>query len=478
MKRVLKWIVAAVAAVVLLPLFLAMLLYVPPVQNWAVKQVAAIVSDKTGLQISVGYVRLRWPLDLELNDFVAIHEGDTLADVASLIADVQLRPLLDKRVVINHLGLNNAKINTNGFISDLQVKGHVGELWMKSEGIDLEGELATINGARLKDSRLDILLSDTAAVDTTQNAIRWKINADSLSISNTRVAVYLPGDTMNIKAFMDNAVARSADIDLLTSTYTIGSMDWTGGSVAYNNTRQPAVSGIDANHIDISNLTIGIDSLYYGPKGTSLYVRKASMKEKSGLELTRLQGGVRIDTAFSHIELPYVVMSTADSDIEGTLDMDLNAFDDVNPGKLHTRLNAQIGKQDLMRFVTDMPKSFIRQYPNHPLTVKGTLNGNLQRMEFTDMDITLPTALHLTANGNAYNITDTKRLKADVQLKAETKNVNFVKTLVPQLSSINIPPTTLQGRVTADASRYTADITARQGKGTVKAKGRFNGATE
>lgn len=478
MKRVLKWIVAAVAAVVLLPLLLAMLLYVPPVQNWAVKQVAAIASDKTGMQISVDNVRLRWPLDLELNGLTAIHEGDTLADVGQLVADVQLRPLIDKRVVINKLGLNKAKLNTNGFISDLQIKGQVGELWLRSDGIDLEGEQAVVNGARIADSHLNILLSDTAAVDTTESTIRWKIMADSISITRTGVALYLPGDTMNIKAYMGKAVARQTDIDLLTSTYTVESLDWTDGSVAYNNTRQPTVDGLDANHIEVSQMTLGVDSLYYGPQGTRLYVRQAAMKEKSGLELTRMQGGVIMDTAFSHVTMPYVVMSTKDSDIEGTLDMDLNAFDDQNPGKLSTRLNAQIGKQDLIRFMSDMPKGFVRQYPNHPLTVKGSLNGNLQRMEFRDVDITLPTALHLTADGTAYNLTDTKRLKADVQLKAETKNVNFVKTLAPQLSSITIPPTTLQGRVTADGSRYTADVTARQGKGTVKAKGRYNGVTE
>ena len=72
------------------------------------------------------------------------------------------------------------------------------------------------------------------------------------------------------------------------------------------------------------------------------------MKEaKTGLELKELRGGVRLDTAFTHVTLPGVVLRTADSDIEGEVDLDFNAFDAQNSGKLRARLNAQIGKQGL-----------------------------------------------------------------------------------------------------------------------------------
>ena len=101
MKKMLKWISICVVTILLLPLLLVALLYVPPVQNWAVQKVAAIASEKTGMTVTVGEVSLKWPLDLQLNDFLAIHEGDTLADVRTMVLDVKLKPLFDKRVVIN-----------------------------------------------------------------------------------------------------------------------------------------------------------------------------------------------------------------------------------------------------------------------------------------------------------------------------------------------------------------------------------------
>ena len=137
MKRISKWIGIAVLTPILLFLILAALLYFPPVQNWAVQKVAAIASEKTGMDITVGYVRLEWPLNLGLDNFRALHPNDslpnvtdTIADTKHLTVDIQLWPLWKKQVVINQLALQEAKLNTNGFISDLRIKGDVGELWL------------------------------------------------------------------------------------------------------------------------------------------------------------------------------------------------------------------------------------------------------------------------------------------------------------------------------------------------------------
>lgn len=64
MMRALKWLGIAVLIPILLFCLLAVLLYLPPVQNWAVKQVAAIASEKTGMEISVEHVNLEFPLNL------------------------------------------------------------------------------------------------------------------------------------------------------------------------------------------------------------------------------------------------------------------------------------------------------------------------------------------------------------------------------------------------------------------------------
>ena len=67
-KNILKaagWVLLTPICLVLL-LFVA--LYIPPVQKWAVDLAADYLSSETGMQVSVGSVRLKFPLDLSMGD--------------------------------------------------------------------------------------------------------------------------------------------------------------------------------------------------------------------------------------------------------------------------------------------------------------------------------------------------------------------------------------------------------------------------
>jgi len=481
MKKVFKWIGIAVLTPILLFIILAVLLYLPPVQNWAVKKVTAIASEKTRMDITVGHVNLEWPLDLGIDDFRVIKANDslpqikdTIADIRKLVVDVQLLPLLDKRVVINEFSMNHAKLNTNGFISDLRIKGQLEELWLSSKGIDLEGETVEVNGGRLSNAQLDIALSDTAAADTTTSDVKWKIAADSLSIYRTALTIHLPGDTLNVGTYLGQAVAHEADIDLGTSTYRVGSLDWLDGRLTYDNRWEPEIQGLDYNHIALEGIRLGLDSISYTPSATSLYIRQTAAKERSGLEITDLRGGLKLDSAMNHIEVPAMILKTPDSDLAAEIDMDFNAFDDKDPGKMRLRLNAQLGKQDLIRFIGDMPQKFIQRYPNYPISIKGSLNGNIQQMEFTGLNISLPTAFHLTANGTAGNVTDLRKLKADIKLNAKTQDLGFLTAMLDPkvMSGYRIPNgISLDGTVKANGPQYAANLTARESSGTIRLDG-------
>jgi hypothetical protein len=478
MKKTLKWMGIAVLTPILLFIILTALLYLPPIQNWAVKKVAAIASEKTGMEITVEYVSLSFPLDLSLEGFRALHPNDslphvtdTIADVKELIADVRLLPLLKKRVVIDELSLHQAKINTNGFIGDLRIKGELDELWLSSKGIDLDKETIEVNGARLADAKIDIALSDTAAADTSQSETKWKIFADSLTIAKTDLALHLPGDTLNVKTYLGLAVARGADVDLDHSIYQIASFDWHDGALQYDNKFEPDAKGLDYNHLALTDIRLGIDSISYTPSGTSLYIRQTALKEKSGLEIKDLNGGLRFDSTFTHMTIPALALKTPDSDIYTEVDMDFNAFEDIQPGNMRVRLNAQLGKQDLMCFMGNMPQKFIERYPNHPLSIKGSINGNAQMMDFTGLDISLPTALHMTASGTAENITDMRQLKANVKVSAQTQDLNFALALAgPTVQNdYRIPHgITLDGTLKANGTRYGTDMTITEGSGKVK----------
>ena len=155
-------------------------------------------------------------------------------------------------------------------------------------------------------------------------------------------------------------------------------------------------------------------------------------------------------------------------------DIDLTAFDDQNPGQMKVRLFAQLGKQDIERYVGQLPQKFMEHFPNHPLNIRGSINGNMKQLDVTGIDIDLATAVHASIKGKAENVTDLNRMKADIAVNGKTQELNFLIALVdPKMSGTYRIPNGVEidGRVRANGTRYTTDMTLHEGKGNMKLKG-------
>ncbi|MCR4853130.1 MAG: translocation/assembly module TamB domain-containing protein [Prevotella sp.] len=477
MKRLLKWTAIVVLVPVLLVALLAVLIYVPPVQNWAVKHVASIASEKTGMDISVDHVHLEFPLRLGVEGIKVMRPNadtqgiDTVALVSKAVVDVQLKPLFDKQVEIDELDLQGVTFNTTDFIDDAHVKGTFGRLKLQSHGIDLSGEHLKVDDAVLSDANVSVMLPDSVPPDTTESQNKWKILVDNLKVERSHVAVHMPGDTLQVTAYLGNTVARGGSFDLGRGDYRISHLDWNDGAFSYNDRSAKPVEGLDYSHLAVSNINIGIDSLSYSAPKLDMNVRHASLAEKSGLRLDSLSGRVALDD--KKIYLPDLRLRTPESTLDAHLVMDQNAFSDSLPGKVHLSANGVFGKQDIMRFLGGMPQDFIRKWPNAPLTVKTVVSGNMDNMEFTGLNARLPGSFNLNARGTVANLTDMDRLKANLDIDAKTYNLDFFTALVPPktLDGVRIPSGIgVKGKFRADGPQYAADFVATESNGTVSGK--------
>ena len=460
---------------VLLFVLLTILVYLPPVQNWLVDKVAAYASEETGMEITVDHVDLSFPLDLGVDGVRVIHQPDTIADVERLVVDVQLLPLFDGKVVVNQLEIKNTQLNTNGFVEAAKVKGRFSRLFVKSDGIDLHRETVEVNGAQLEDAQLDIVLNDSVPEDTTTSQNRWKIHIDEARVQHSDIALHMPGDTMSVRMHMGLLTAREALVDLETETYTVQQVDWDNGALQYDQNFQPRIDGLDYNHLDLSHISIGIDSIYYHDPTLRLVMRHVALREKSGLQVTDLTGPVEMENGT--LRLPKFHLKTPDSEIAVEMDMPLNLMDSIAPGQLQLRLRAQVGKKDVMVFLADMPQGFRDRWPDSPLQVEGALSGNMQHMEFSDVEMTLPSAFHATVTGYADHLDNPKQLRADVQFQAQGGDLSFLVQMLPRQMQrdYRIPNgIRAEGRVKADRANYTFDVTANEDKGRVKLQGQLN----
>ena len=410
MKKLLKWMGAAVLVPVVLVSSVAGLLYFPPFQRWAVKQASAYASEKTGMDVQVGNVRLRFPLDLEMNEVSVVQRdsvsgapSDTLAHVGSIVADVKLKPLLKKQVVVDELTLEDAKLNTGDFIKAARVKGRVGKLSVKNSDILLKGKEdpnvgdVNLDDVLLKDADLDVVLADSVPEDTTQSETPWRILAKKAKIENSNVWLTMPGEVdaktgkksagTLVTAHLGDATIRDGSFDLKNGNYQVGSVDIDKSALAYDKIdgkstpKGKDAKGKDAkkdngqpdpDHLDMKDLSLHAENISYSDKPAAgkpqlaANLKKLAFKEKSGLDVKNVSGQLAmhagednngVQTA-GRVTLKDGRIETSESTIGGDLDMSLDAFSDLNPGTLKGTVHASLGKQDLMRFMQDMPAGF------------------------------------------------------------------------------------------------------------------------
>lgn len=481
-KKILLWSLGILLSPILLFAILTILLYLPPIQNFAVHKVADYASSKTHMQIGVEHVKLIFPLDLSVDGIKVIQPNDslpqvhdTVADIRNMVVNVQLMPLFKSNIEIDAFEINKAKFNTTSFIPDIHLKGNIEHLYARSHGVNFDTEKAILNSAILDSAKILVELSDTAKEDSTPSHNKWKLQVLKLNVKHADITVKTPGDTLSLNAYIGKAALEDGNFDLGNSSYSVRKFDWNDGRLVYDNLFEPRVKGLDANHILLNSVNIGIDTLSYCSPNLSMSLRTCSFSEKSGIRVDDISGKIVMDSM--RISLPILNLRTPDSYADAQLMMDFNAFDNNHPGLLKLRLNAQLGKQDLMLFMGSMPQKFIQKYPNYPLTVHGLVSGNMQSVNFSGLDVNLPTAFHAKAYGWAKNITNINHLKAAVHLNATTYDLGFVTCLLDPsvMNQYRIPSgMNVNGLFCANGSGYTADFVAHEGHGSVKAKAKVD----
>lgn len=476
-KKTLKWIAMALLMPFLLIALLAIILYLPPIQNWAVRKVAVYASGRTGMNISVDHVKLLFPLDLGVEGVRVTQPNDSLENVTDTVVDVervrvevQLKPLFQKQVMVDECSFDKMRVNTANFIHQARVKGNVGRMSVKAHGVDLSKEFINIDDALLADAKLNIELSDTVSEDTSKSENFWKINVQKLQLKNTDVTLQMPGDTLQVNVLVSKAQANDGFFDLYKGLYQVKTLNWQGGNIKYDNNFKKSIKGLDYNHIALSNVKLKADSVYYCDNKVDVCLKQLSFKEKSGLVLSNLYGRVVMDS--TQLQLPDIYLRTPYSDMQATVKVDLNTFDAVNPGILSLLLHGNLGREDVLFFMSDLPKKMQTQWPYYPLSADVSMKGNLQEMNISELKLNLPTVLNASVNGRVANITDMNYLKTNVNFTANTYNLGIITSmLAPSITSmIRIPyGMRMKGNVKSDGAKYAIDATLQEGRGSLKA---------
>lgn len=487
MAKLRWWILGIAASPLILFLLLTLLLYLPPVQRWAVGIATHYATEATGIDISIQDVRLRFPLDLQLGGVKAIQPNDslpqkkdTLINAERIICEVQLLPLLDSNVQVDILEMKGVRLNTSNLISDCRVMGKVGRLFLNSHGIDLRRDTLLLNKASLADADLDICLSDTAKEDTTKTPNPdWIIRYQDVGIKNSRILVHMPGDTINIGADIASLTTRNGTINLQEQTYQIEAIDLNGSRVKYDNRFETKVKGLDFNHIDASEINLGIDSFYYRQPDIHLKVRACNAREKSGLAIATLSGDIHLDSA--RVIVRDIALQTASPDrkpcttLKGNVNMELTTFSDTAPGVMKADVDGSIGKRDIMLIAgSSIPDDLVKRWPDLPASLRCSMEGNLRHCVIDELSFSVPSLATITANATLNDISNVSQMTAVAKFAIDAYgnngkvrgNATFGMKRMEYAANLNVSNLNISHFMPGSGmGRFTGNITAK-GNGT------------
>lgn len=435
MKILCRTIAGLLLAPVLFFLLLVVLLYVPPVQNRIAQAVAAYASEQTGMDIRLERIRLKFPLDLDLQRFSATMPPDTLVAVEHLLVDLDFSRILKGELGVDAIRLQGGVVDTRDLIAAVTVKGRIGELYVAAAldtlgaqggGVSLKTQRAMLTGIRLDGCDVDIALRDTTVTDTAQSEpVAWSIGLRNIEVRRTRLAFRTAGDSLVVRGGVKQFVVRDGDVNLRDGIYRVGCFRLEADSVSYD----------------------------------SLVLRDVSLEAR------------RLLVDDTHVQVPYLRLATPYSRLDGEVRLDWAALTPQERGHMAVNLDASVGHQDIAALIGE-------RYPIPGFRLSVEADGNVDSITLNRCQLTAQPLLEARVEGNLTNVMETETVGADLHLDVQTHDLRRLYRLLGIGGSLALPRMHLTGEARLRDRQYTTNLHLQQGQGSVRLKGGYHAASE
>lgn len=479
-KKLTRWRLAVPAVPLLLFLTAAVMLYLPPVQNWAVDKVAHYASQGTGMEIRVGHIRLGFPLNLSLQK-VAVMDStgtDTLVFVGALSTQVALRPLLGGEVKIVGFDLTDVQAQTSYLIPSACIEGEVKRLSIRTGDIDLASERIQVKSLLLDeaDISLTLLPAGEEPEDTVDTPVRWSILLDKATLSQVKCGLQMPADSMSLSFGWGQTEVVGVAVNIGRPAYGVKQFSLTDGMLTYDQGTMPAAMGLDPSHISLQGMEIRLGDLLYSDTLTTATIGQLAFSERSGLTLQHTEGAIRMDD--KGISLPTLFLQTAHSHMRASGLAEWTALTAGGEGNLSLKAEGEIGKADLLALTKEwLPKGMDENMPPTPLALRAELNGNLTGMTLDECTIGMDSVMNMQLRGEMQHLTNETKRKGEVRLLLDGQKLGFLTLLADPSGNgdLAIPQEMkLKAALGVEGTQYKADLTLDEGQGNLTAQARYN----
>ena len=232
---ILKWTVISVVALIALTAFL---IYLPPVQDFAIHTVLDKINAGGTTHIEVKRARLSFPLRLSV-DSMAMRTPGMTVDAASARGEIAFMPLLAGSVDVERLTLRKARVDIGTPDSAMYMRATLGQASLRDASIHLlskqvdVGLLSGRNGRILLDMRPDTIAKPEKKSEPTP----WAISLRKVELLGVYYRMSMEGTIASLQCALPAATLLNGRVDLGKSTVErwIKSINATGSPRAADN---------------------------------------------------------------------------------------------------------------------------------------------------------------------------------------------------------------------------------------------------
>lgn len=511
LRRTLK----AIACLIIFILMIPVLLYLPPVQDLAVKITTDYLHKSTGMKIGIGKFRLSFPLDVHLKDvYVVEATGDTMVRAAEAVADVKILPLIKLDVDINKLVLNDGYYRMVSPDSSMVLTVNAGLLEVddKSSANIRKSEIL-LNKTRLRDGKLtlymDVWKKKPTPEDTTAKSTPFLIKANQLDIENFSFGMsMLPTiDTMDVA--VRRVEIRQAVVDLRenlvkwnraaigggTFTYLTPTAEYIkthpappsepssgppmrimGDSIAvdslsalYAVRNARPMPGFDASYLKVDGVAIGMRNFYNESSTVRLPLTRLRATERCGLRIIEGRGTVGIDSI--GLKLDKLNIRTPFTALSATADLPFAVMALEPKAAMTAKAKGRIGLPDVEAFMPSLKPVLANVPARKPLDFDLDASGSISDLLIDKLNIDMPGVLALKASGFAKNPVDYKKMVAGLKFKGSLSDPAVADKFIA-VKDFSVPAFTIDGTAEANGLAYGADFRLLSDAGDLAAKGK------
>ncbi|MDE5942334.1 MAG: hypothetical protein K2H14_09510, partial [Muribaculaceae bacterium] len=230
--KALKWTAIAVIGVALL---LPVLLYMPPVQDFAVGKALDMLNSKGDMNIRLGKLRLTFPLELSIDSLSMTTPGMEIA-ASHAGMSVGVLPLLTGKVNAGLIGVKDAVVNIGTPDSSLYMRARLDRAGVRDASVSLRSKeigigLLTASGGNVE---LTITPDTVMRPDTASAPVEWAITLKKAQLRDIDYNMSMLPTIAELDCRLPLASLTDGEISLSRNRINIGEL---------------AISEIDARYL-------------------------------------------------------------------------------------------------------------------------------------------------------------------------------------------------------------------------------------